>query len=196
MPVGDLTPVITNVSQTNFTVATTTTGVEFKGINVYLGRRSQQSSAVESQQSVPLPMNLTRIASLEGQSLSAERERIFPSAQHKPIVLYVFSPECQWCAKNSASLSALAGRERASYDFVAISMSPVSPEGFLKDHPLDVPVVWNVGGMVEVPFRISATPTTVVVAPDGRVKQMWPGIYTGSTKTAIERYFGVNLNAK
>ncbi len=115
-----------------------------------------------------------------------------------PTVVYIVSPACGWCAKNLHSIEVLAQSLEKRVRFVGVSIPPVGKAD------VSVPLVPTINhlsfpmytGLSEAAWkrlRVRSTPATILIAPTGAVLGVWEGAYGGSTKTAIEEYFGVRL---
>ena len=111
----------------------------------------------------------------------------------RPTVLYVFSPSCVWCARNSEAVNALSKQVSGKYRIIGISLSPEYLKAYLESHRLPFPVYTNIPDSVISAYHFGPTPETLVISPDGSVLQTWIGAYSQSTREAIEGFFSIRL---
>lgn len=111
----------------------------------------------------------------------------------KPTVVYVISPSCVWCTRNAANIAFLAQSKRADYTFVGISQraSAAVLREYLTQHPLPFPV-YLLDNTTSASLALG-TPSTLVVAPGGKVVAGWGGAYLGDKVARIQEFFGVQL---
>jgi hypothetical protein len=127
--------------------------------------------------------------SLEGSAVSLNLKR------DKPTVLYVMSPTCGWCRRNYPNVVALAKKAMGDYYFVGVSTTGTIAE--LRAHLKELPLPFEVflldreklGQLVY--FR--ATPTTLVLSPQGLVAKAWIGAYQDSSENEVNKYFALSL---
>jgi len=124
--------------------------------------------------------------------LTGRPETIIFSGAKKPTVLYVFSPECHWCARNLNNIKTLAAA-RTDLRFIGISLSDATLNAYVQSSRLNFPVcsIPSYGSIHEL--KLGGTPQTIVIAPDGRVSRNWIGAYTDDELKEIQRYFGAKL---
>jgi hypothetical protein len=108
-----------------------------------------------------------------------------------PTILYFFSSRCGWCERNWNSVAALEVATRGGYRFAAVT----TEDGERRDRArgLPVPTYWSLSERDRAAYKLSSTPHTLVVSPDGRVLASWAGAYTGATREKVERYFEMQL---
>lgn len=58
---------------------------------------------------------------------------------------------------------------------------------------LKLPVYSGLPNETKEAYKISGTPQTIVVSPEGRVLQNWMGAYVGDKKSQVEAFFHVTL---
>jgi steroid 5-alpha reductase family enzyme len=102
----------------------------------------------------------------------------------RPLVLYVFSPTCKWCERNTENIVELARKAGTDYRFVALSLS--TPDA-ISGAELGFPVMFATSS----PFR--STPQTLLIGKNRKVERVWTGAYAGTTKVDIEAYFQARL---
>lgn len=109
-----------------------------------------------------------------------------------PTVLYVFSPSCRWCERNSQSVAFLA-KHANGYRVVGISLAREGLVNFVERNQVLMPVYTDLPKAMITSYHLGTTPETIVISPDGKVLGDWRGAYTGGTKSVIEQFFSVNL---
>jgi hypothetical protein len=119
--------------------------------------------------------------------------RISAGADGKPMLLYVFSSHCGWCVRNSESVAALASAVQARYRLVALSLDANGRQEALGRNSVPFENYARPSPEAVALYDLRATPTTLVVAADGRILRAWRGAYAGRVRTEIQRYFGVAL---
>jgi peroxiredoxin len=110
-----------------------------------------------------------------------------------PTVLYVFTPPCGWCARNSAVVKALAEGLNGRYRVLGLSLSSDGLQKYVSDTALSFPVYTDVSLSTRSAYHLGGTPDTIVVSTDGKVMKHWQGAYVGSTRKEVESYFNVIL---
>jgi hypothetical protein len=91
-----------------------------------------------------------------------------------------------------ANMRAVVGAASRSYRFVGISVSPITAE-YASRTGLGNSLFLETASAPLEKFGIRGTPFTLVVSPEGKVLESWPGAYTGDTATKVERFFKVRL---
>ena len=113
----------------------------------------------------------------------------------RPTVLFVVSNGCEWCERSAPSVALLASRRKAEYRFIGVSLKPSGIPTFSKLLPFPVYAVrdlrhprWH-----EQEYAIGVTPSLIVVSAESKILQVWYGPIRTSNKSAVEKYFGVQL---
>ena len=130
---------------------------------------------------------------LELKDLSGRRVMIDFGSTEKSTVLYVFTPSCAWCARNSQNLAALAKQIPGSYRLVGLSLSGSGLGSFVKAHGISFPVYQDPSPDVIATYHLGPTPETLVIAPGGRLSVTWTGAFLGPTRSLVERFFSIRL---
>lgn len=108
-------------------------------------------------------------------------------------VIYVFSPECHWCARNLANIRALASARDTSYKFLGLSVQDTALQGYARAARYGFPL-YSIASLDELKSAaVRGTPSTIVISPQGRVVKNWVGAYMQSRQQEVESYFGVHL---
>jgi hypothetical protein len=107
--------------------------------------------------------------------------------------LYIFKPECPWCARNLPNIKALAGHANGQYRVISLSLSNDGLNDYVVQSGLNMPVYGNLPDIARTTYKLGGTPQTIVISPEGKVLKNWKGAYQGNTQREIERYFNVQL---
>jgi len=118
----------------------------------------------------------------------AARSLIFEQST-RPTLLYVYSPTCPWCAKNSENFRTLVAGVNGKVNVIALSLSDTAPAGL----DFAFPVYWHPAAASKKAYSLGQTPDTIVIGTDGRVAKRWVGAWSGPAKKDVEHYFGVSL---
>ena len=109
----------------------------------------------------------------------------------KKTVIYVLSPNCGWCARNTKNITALWQQRRTEYQFVGLSTTATGLQEYLRMNPLPFSVITAEGETLQKYGR-TGTPSTIVVSEGGIILKKWNGAFARSLP-AVEKYFGVRL---
>jgi hypothetical protein len=110
-----------------------------------------------------------------------------------PLVLYVVSPHCTYCAKNMENMNSLMDQLKGRYRFAILSTSKDGLKEYLGDGYRDYPVYTDITDLVKVAYNLGKTPQIIVVSTDGRILRNWIGAYTENVERDIEDFFQINL---
>ncbi len=117
-----------------------------------------------------------------------------PKQDGRLTVLYVFTPQCVWCARNLANFKTLLETKGGAARFVGLSLSPDSVREYVHEHELTaLPVLTKLSAATITAYRLGGTPQTLVISPEGRVVANWSGAWTQKTQAEIEVFFHVTL---
>jgi peroxiredoxin len=110
-------------------------------------------------------------------------------------VVYIFSPNCHWCAINLASIRSLAEQRGSSYRFIGISSNPDKEllNKYLAKSPLPFPTFLDDSSRDFESLDFTGTPQTLLIRKDGRVEHNWSGAYGFNVGANLERVFSVKL---
>lgn len=161
------------------------------GVNVFLGLMVVKSRSATSAHSMPVG---ARVPPLTIHDLSGKNVRLtWPSSENRLTVVYLFSPSCGWCRRNSENLKALGDARHTKYRLIPISLSSVGLADYVVRYGLTFPVYAEPTAPAGAEFVYTGTPETLVISPDGTVKRVWRGAFTETVKEEIEAYLGVQL---
>jgi hypothetical protein len=121
-----------------------------------------------------------------------------PTRDGRLTVLYVFTPQCGWCARNLDNLKALLRAKQGAPDvrFIGLSLAPDSVGAYVAQHgltPLLPVVVTRLSAATMTAYHLGGTPQTVVISPAARVVRNWQGAWTAKSQAEIEAFFHVTL---
>jgi peroxiredoxin len=125
--------------------------------------------------------------------LDGQQEVISHQGGTQPTVLYIFTPPCHSCARNLDNIKTLFDNEREKYRFVGLSMSPEGLEQYVAKNDLKLPVCSGLSTETLKAYKMSGTPQTIVVSPEGRVVRNWSGAYEGDQISQVKAFFQVKL---
>lgn len=163
-------------------------------LNVFLAHRLRSLNDSRSAKISEYQLKIgTSVPAIAAKRLDGERTVISYQGTSQPTVLYVFTPPCIWCARNLDNFKALLGKESDEYRFIALSLSEDGLAQYVAKNELKVPVYSGLTTQTKQAYKLSGTPQTIVVSPDGRVLQNWIGAYVGDQKTQVERFFHLDL---
>lgn len=173
-------------------LAISLTGNVLLGYGVFRLATRVGPATAEARQEAPIPTVGTPMPALEVRDLKGEKVSLSYASDARPTVIYVFTPECTWCARNLNNLKAVLAASQQSYRIVGLSLDP-NVASYLKESGLDFPVYTNPTREMVAAYGLGSTPSTVVVSPDGRLMKFWRGAYASSNKKEVENFFHITL---
>jgi peroxiredoxin len=160
------------------------------GVNVSLALKVRQDQAALSQKPFPTG-NIAPALSLRG--VRAADESLSFGHGKLPVLLYWFSPTCGWCEANLSNFKALASQASNKYRFVPVSMASVTDlDSYARERKLGFPV-YRISSSAAKQYRFQGTPDTLLVTARGSFVRRWPGAYSPSRLTEIEKALSVEL---
>lgn len=135
----------------------------------------------------------TVVSPIKAHGLDGQASVISYADGDRPVVLYVFTPQCPWCARNLANLKTLLAHGRGDYRFVGLSLTDKDVRDYAAKNQLDLPVYFNPSDEATREYKLGSTPQTIVISRDGKVLKNWLGAYTGPQQAEVEQFFGVSL---
>jgi peroxiredoxin len=133
------------------------------------------------------------VAPIKAYSLGGQAAIISYEGGEQPTVLYVFTPQCSWCARNLANLKTLLAQKQNAYRFVGLSLTDKDLTEYVAKNQLGCPVYFNPAEETVREYKLGSTPQTIVISPDGKVLRNWVGAYTGTQQAEVEQFFGIRL---
>ena len=110
-----------------------------------------------------------------------------------PTVVFIITPTCGWCTKNVMNMRALVKNAGARYRFVGLSLSSDKLIDYVKENKLEFPIYTDLPIVTMREYKLSGTPETIVVSPQGQVTRIWSGAFAEDLQSEVEDYFSVKL---
>jgi peroxiredoxin len=133
------------------------------------------------------------VSPIKAHALDGQPDVISYGEADRPVVLYVFTPQCSWCARNLANLKALLAHEQGAYRFVGLSLTDKEVKEYASKNGLNFPVYFNPTEEAMREYKLGGTPQTIVISREGKVLKNWVGAYTGQQQTEVEQFFQLSL---
>ncbi len=134
-----------------------------------------------------------KVPAISAKNLDGNTVTIAYDGRRKPLILYVFTPQCKWCYKNLQNVQTLANELHEKFDFVGLSLSTDQLKEYVTQHDLDFPVITDLPITTIQAYKLGGTPQTIVVSPDGEVLKNWVGAYQESMQKEVEDYFNIQM---
>lgn len=128
---------------------------------------------------------------IQAQDVTGKTATLNLLGDSKSTILYVFSPQCSWCARNLENLKALATVNGEKYKLIGLSTSSAGLNDYVVEHGLGFPV-YAMLPSDRTGLR-TGTPRTLVISADGKIIENWFGAYGGELQKKVEDYFQVTL---
>jgi cytochrome c biogenesis protein CcmG/thiol:disulfide interchange protein DsbE len=163
-------------------------------INVMLAWRvGQLKNAITHMKSEGRLAEGTSLPSIAAIGLDNTPVTITYSENGLPTVLYVFTPGCSWCLRNLPNIKALAEHGRNEYRFIGLSLSEDNLREYVAHQNFNFPIYSGISHEAVKAYRLSGTPQTIILSPEGRVLKTWSGAYIEDVQKEVEAYFQVHL---
>ncbi len=133
------------------------------------------------------------LSAIGAYGLDGKEQLISFSRQSRPTVLYVFSPDCIWCAHNLTNMRTLAGAIGGRFRIVGLSLSGTRLPEYLATNRIVFPVYQMPRDSSKLEYKLGRTPETMLIGIDGRIQKRWTGAWGENNQKDIERVFGVAL---
>jgi peroxiredoxin len=130
---------------------------------------------------------------IEGKDLEGRPVKLTYGGGDRPTILYVFRPQCGWCERNSQNINALAKQLGDRYRLIGLSLSSEDLKEYAGTHDMEFPVYTDLPFSVTSAYKLSGTPETIIISPEGHVVTSWQGAYTGQFQREVENFFSVSL---
>jgi len=165
------------------------------GLNVLLAYRVQrQNSAIVARRAENTLNVGTAVPPITAMRWGeGRREVISYGDTSRPTVLYIFTPPCSWCKRNTDNFNALVDKKSGEYRFIGLSLSKDGLGEYLTTHHSTIPIYTDLSKDTIAAYKLSGTPQTLVISPAGMVVKNWKGAYTGGQESEVESFFQVKL---
>ena len=166
------------------------------GINLLLTRQiSDMRAAIrmlkqEIAAAEPL-QNGKLFPSIQAQDANGEPLALNLLGYNQPTILYIFSPQCDWCTRNLDNIKALAEGTSEKYKLMGLSTSINGLKDYVVEHGLGFPV-YAMQPSDRSRLR-TGTPRTLIMSTDGKIIENWFGAYGGELQNKVEEYFQITL---
>jgi peroxiredoxin len=130
---------------------------------------------------------------IQAKKLDGEAALINYAGSNMPTILYIFSPQCHWCASNLENAKALYNGTSGKYRFLALSLSEEKLGEYVAENKIEFPVYSGLSEETRSAYKLGGTPETIVVSADGRILKTWMGTYSPNVLPEVEQYFNVRL---
>lgn len=130
---------------------------------------------------------------LEGLDVDGQPIQVDYSESPQPTLLYVFSPDCGWCARNQESFKILVGAVKDSHRIVGVSTTPEGVKEYVEANGYEFPTVARLPRHTIDRYKLGGTPQTLLISSQGKVLKNWMGAYGEAVQADLEEYFGVEL---
>jgi hypothetical protein len=107
-------------------------------------------------------------------------------------LLYVFTPACGWCKRNEDNLRSLVSQTSESLRIIGVSLSHDGLVEYVRQRFPPVKVVKPDARTITA-YKLSGTPTTILVSSQGIVLRVWKGAYIENIQQDLEQYFRIKL---
>jgi hypothetical protein len=162
-------------------------------LNVMLARKVDRlDRAVSDAENLGLKIG-TSVPALDAKELNGNGVRINYADTDRPTFIYVFTPQCGWCARNLENIKALTAGIHDRYRVIGLSLSSADLPEYLDRNQFIFPVYTEPSSESKANYKLGATPATILVSPKGTVLKIWNGMYDGDVKKDLEEYFQFRL---
>ena len=163
-------------------------------LNIMLARKVRELTGMQNVVRAERELKVgTAVPPITAKRLDGKSETITYLGSDRPTVLYIFTPQCEWCTRNLDNLKTLIEQKGEEYHFTGISLSTEGLEKYIADHHLTFPIYTGISKEAGEAYKMGGTPQTVVVSPQGQVIQNWVGAYAADQKSQVEAYFNITL---
>lgn len=159
-------------------------------VNLGLGLKVHKLNLLLTPRPLPQLAVSSKVESLDALDISGKSRHVVLNSGVKPVVLYIFSPTCGWCAKNLKNIKEIYHLKNSDFEFIGVSLAPNGIPEYIAQTGFPLDVVKEPSEASKQVFHLDETPETIVVDPSGTIAQVWPGAYSSSkTCRKIERFF-------
>jgi hypothetical protein len=140
-----------------------------------------------------LPTEGAQLADLQLATIDGVTSTTDFSHNSLPILVYVLSPTCGWCARNRPDIDFLASQLKGRYRVIGISTTATGLSEYVSENASPFPIFYVKSRSPHSTITLSGTPETLVFSKEGQFVRGWSGAYIGDTKIQVSGYFGVKL---
>jgi len=125
--------------------------------------------------------------------ISGQHKRVEFESNALPTLLYVFSPTCSWCERNSPWVLSLQSQSAGKFRMLGLSLSSNGLREFVRSHAITFPVYSDIPQGTISAYRLGPTPETILVSSSGRLARVWMGAYGESSRASIEQALAIRF---
>ena len=163
-------------------------------LNVLFAYRAQRDSAIVAKRAENMLSVGVTVPPITAKRWGGERQDVISFADaNRPTVLYIFTPPCSWCKRNNDNFNALVAQKSEQYRFIGLSFSKDGLGEYLTTHHLTIPIYTDLSKDTIAAYKLSGTPQTLVISPQGTIMKNWKGAYTGGQESEVESFFQLKL---
>ena len=167
------------------------------GLNILLSRKVQEVTEVSRllrlKLDTPVLLPGAKAPEFSAYELDGQKRLLNYAEANVPTVLYVFTPDCHWCARNLENIRSVVDAAGDRFRFLGVSLSGEDLPAYLSQNKLPFHVYQTPSEDVRIAYGFNSTPSTIVISPSGSVLQYWKGAYSEDLATEVEGYFQVKL---
>src|SRR5262249_36333965 len=135
-------------------------------VNCLLARKvSKLRTVISAMQSEGRLQPGAALPALQGFSIDGKPQSLNYADVRVPTVLYVFTPQCGWCAKNIENFRALIQSSGPRYRIIGVSLTRQDLKEYLQKENLQLPIYTDVEESSRKTYKLGGTPATVVMSP-------------------------------
>ena len=167
------------------------------GLNVLLSRKVQEvtdvSKLLRLKLDSPVLVPGAKAPEFSAYELDGNKAFLNYAEVNVPTVLYVFTPDCHWCARNLGNIRSVVDGGSGRFRFLGVSLTDKNLPSYLIQNKLPFHVYQSPTEEVRIAYGFNSTPSTIVISPSGSVLQYWKGAYSEDLAAEVESYFQVKL---
>jgi peroxiredoxin len=149
----------------------TTAAVLLLVVVVVFGRAHSDELKPPAQLTLPAPASRTPAAAFTATTINGAKVGL-SSYRGKPLVINFFAAWCDPCRREAAAFVQLDHRFAGRVNLLSVAVRTAqlsSVRGFVHDHDMSWPVVWDEHGNLIVPYHVLGQPITYIIDAQGRV---------------------------
>lgn len=160
------------------------------GANVFQAIRAASTNAHTPSKGIAAG---TVLPPLKGKTLTGESWTLTYSGSGPTTVLYVFSPTCQWCEVNTASINHLAQTLSPKYRLIGVARDGVGIPAYVQAHGYTFPIVVEPDDASRSAYALTSVPKTLVISPQGTLLDSFDGAYVGPLHRRVSAFFATSI---
>ncbi|HWG83524.1 MAG TPA: TlpA disulfide reductase family protein [Gaiellales bacterium] len=169
------------------TVALGTIAAVLLLVVVLFGRAHSDAIKQPAQLTLPAPAGRAPAATFTATTINGDKVGL-SSFRGKPLVINFFAAWCDPCRREAAAFVQLDHRFAGRVNLLSVAVRTPqlsSVRGFVHDHDMSWPVVWDEHGHLIDPYHVLGQPITYIIDAQGRV------VYRIIGQTTEQRVGGV-----